>query len=153
MPNRFNMSYKNNNSNRWSMMKKRKRLTQTSPSSSFGKNRSANEEQLIEHPSFALLGGNRQDPLNLRPFIDPEPVSHSHTSGNDRLVEILLPPNIYDPLCLDSSSQNRLDYSPMIELNPSQSVQATPCPSRYRARRRQRSQQATEWFRPSFRQW
>lgn len=127
---------------------KRKRFARKSRSfHNFGKNFFNRNDRVIEFPSFDLIGGNRQDPLNLRPFIDPEPMSNSTDSGKDHLVEILLPPNIYDPLCLDSSSKNRLDYSPMIEYNSSQMVQTTPCPSRYRPRHQRRSQQVSEWIR------
>jgi hypothetical protein len=65
-------------------------------------------EQLIEFPSFSLLGGSRKDPLNLNELIRRKNQSTtSHQIGvnaNDRLVEILLQPDIFDPLCLDRYS-------------------------------------------------
>ncbi len=63
------------------------------------------KEQLIEFPSFSLLGGNRKDPLNLNELIQKKKQSTKlEINGNDRLVEILIQPNIFDPLCLDISS-------------------------------------------------
>ncbi|UJR21106.1 hypothetical protein I4U23_024206 [Adineta vaga] len=71
------------------------------------------KEQLIKFPSFSLLGGNRQDPLNLNELIQmsrQQQVTNNNDSidtdiyGNDRPIELLLQPDIFDPLCLDSSS-------------------------------------------------
>ncbi len=74
------------------------------------------KEQLIEFPCFSLLGGNRKDPLNLNELIRKKNQStiHHHQveiNGNDRPIEILLQPNIFDPLCLDisSSSSHQID--------------------------------------------
>jgi hypothetical protein len=69
------------------------------------------QEPVIEFPSFSLLGGNRRDPLNLNELIRRNEQSTVDLRGNDRLVEIILPPNIFDPLCLDSSSRHRVDSS------------------------------------------
>ncbi|CAF1140421.1 unnamed protein product [Adineta steineri] len=70
----------------------------------------------IKFPSFSLLGGNRQDPLNLNELIQNKKqqqqstINNDHIDvdiyGNDRPIEILLPPNIFDPLNLDISSYN-----------------------------------------------
>ena len=62
------------------------------------------KEQLIKFPSFSLLGGNRRDPLNLNELIQKKKqltINNNDIPLNDRPVEILLPPNIFDPLCLD----------------------------------------------------
>jgi hypothetical protein len=67
------------------------------------------KEQLIEFPCFSLLGGNRKDPLNLNELIQKKKQSttnNNNTKLNDRLVEILLPPNIFDPLCLDRNQRS-----------------------------------------------
>ncbi|CAF1137236.1 unnamed protein product [Adineta steineri] len=61
--------------------------------------------------------GNRQDPLNLNELIQNKnqqqqqsTINNDHIDvdiyGNDRPIEILLPPNIFDPLNLDISSYN-----------------------------------------------
>ena len=60
-------------------------------------------EQLIEFPSFSLLGGSRKDPLNLNELIRRKNQHQLRVNGNDRPVEILLQPDIFDPLCLDRS--------------------------------------------------
>ncbi|CAF3663418.1 unnamed protein product [Rotaria sordida] len=59
------------------------------------------------------FGGNCRDPLNLNELIQKSKQSITNNDnidmnshGNDRLVEILLQPDIYDPLCLDISSYN-----------------------------------------------
>ena len=75
----------------------------------FGKvSKSKIRDPIIELPSFSLLGGNRYDPLNLNQLNEMSNRIRNHNSGNDPLVEILLPPNIHDPLCLDSSPSDHL---------------------------------------------
>ena len=68
------------------------------------------KQEFIQFPSFSLLGGNRKDPLNLNELIQQSIMNNDHIETNlhpnDRQVEILLQPNIFDPLCLDSSSYN-----------------------------------------------
>ena len=62
------------------------------------------KEQFIPIPCFSLLGGNRSDPLNLNELIGKKNQSSTHSTGtHDPLVEILLPPDIHDPLGLDLS--------------------------------------------------
>lgn len=61
------------------------------------------KDRYIPYPSFSLLGGNRNDPLNLNELIQQ---SQAAKNGNDRLIEILLPPDIYDPLGLDIFSSS-----------------------------------------------
>ena len=65
-------------------------------------------EQLIEFPCFSLLGGHRGDPLNLNELIQKKRQStgdlQMNVHGNDQPIEILLPPNISDPLNLDITS-------------------------------------------------
>ena len=56
------------------------------------------KDRIIPYPSFSLLGGNRNDPLNLNELIEKSKQS------NEQLIDILLPPNIYDPLGLDTST-------------------------------------------------
>ena len=69
-----------------------------------------------------LLGGNRKDPLNLNALIEKKKESAAAAgsssssmtnanndnlnNGNDRPVEILLQPDIFDPLRLDTTSRN-----------------------------------------------
>ncbi|CAF1431962.1 unnamed protein product [Adineta ricciae] len=70
------------------------------------------KEQLIEFPCFSLLGGNRRDPLNLNELIHMSQQQKQITNvkesidksiyGNEQPIELLLQPDIYDPLCLDS---------------------------------------------------
>lgn len=73
-------------------------------SSRFGKVRKS-KEQFIPFPCFSLLGGNRKDPLNLNELIQNKQQSSTNSIyRNDQPVEILLQPNIFDPLCLDISS-------------------------------------------------
>jgi len=73
----------------------------------------------IAYPNFSVLGGNRKDPLNLNALIrkkqqatQPATTTSSilnddnSSNPNDRPVEILLQPDIFDPLCLDTSSRN-----------------------------------------------
>lgn len=74
---------------------------------------------------LSSLGGNRKDPLNLNGLIqkkkhlaqaslagstidDSDPTTNH---GNDRPVEILLPPDIFDPLRLDPSSRDEEDLN------------------------------------------
>jgi len=101
------MSY---NRNRWSKSTQsyfiRSKSFRKSKHSYFGKVFKP-KEQLIPFPCFSLLGGNRKDPLNLNELIQKKKNSTTTTNsihGNDRQVEILLQPNIFDPLCLDISS-------------------------------------------------
>ena len=85
------------------------------------------KEQLIEYPSFSLLGGNRKDPLNLNELIQKKKQSTTnHTHGNDRLVEILLQPNIFDPLCLDISSYSDSPNQHLIAQETSTDLQQVP---------------------------
>jgi hypothetical protein len=105
-----------NNRNRWSKSKqlhymnnKNFRKREHFPFSKVFKRK----EQLIKFPSFSLLGGNRRDPLNLNELIQKKKQSTTNNEhievdiyGNDRPIEILLQPNIFDPLRLDISSYN-----------------------------------------------
>ncbi|CAF1921621.1 unnamed protein product [Rotaria magnacalcarata] len=57
--------------------------------------------------------GNRRDPLNLNELIRQRnqlTINDENTRmdvhGDDQPIEILLPPDIYDPLCLDISLHN-----------------------------------------------
>lgn len=72
----------------------------------------------LNHTHFRF-GGNRKDPLNLNALIrkkqqatQPATTTSSilnddnSSNPNDRPVEILLQPDIFDPLCLDTSSRN-----------------------------------------------
>jgi hypothetical protein len=72
-------------------------------------------EQFITYPCFSLLGGNRKDPLNLNALIEKKKqLTQSSTidiDGTDRPVEILLQPDIFDPLRLDTSSRNDEDVN------------------------------------------
>ena len=86
----------------------RRRLKRVSPSSKksfrFGKVFTRRKEQFIPIPCFSLLGGNRFDPLNLNELIEQRKQAPSTSpTGHDPLVEILLTPDIYDPLGLDLS--------------------------------------------------
>jgi hypothetical protein len=91
----------------------------------FGKTFSFNYEQF---PCFSLLGGNRKDPLNLNGLIEKKKQltettssSTSNDNGNDRPVEILLQPDIFDPLRLDTSSRNDEDLNNLYSI-PSNST-------------------------------
>lgn len=76
------------------------------------------KEQFIEIPSFSLLGGNRSDPLNLNELIEKKKQSSTNSNGNhDRLVEILLPPDIYDPLGLDLSLSSNYQFNDVLQLS------------------------------------
>lgn len=61
---------------------------------------------------FPPSGGSRKDPLNLNALIEKKKAlsaaaEHDNaTDGNDRPVEILLQPDIFDPLRLDTGSRN-----------------------------------------------
>ncbi|CAF2974344.1 unnamed protein product [Rotaria sp. Silwood2] len=90
------------------------------------------KEQLVRFPSFSLLGGNRRDPLNLNELIRKNKqsiINNDHIDmnihGNDRLVEILLQPNIYDPLCLDISSHNNENSIDSTSVHQSTNLQTT----------------------------
>ena len=66
---------------------------------------------------FFLLGGNRKDPLNLNSLIHKKKQSILSSTANndkangDRPIEILLQPDIFDPLRLDTSSRNNDDIN------------------------------------------
>ncbi|CAF0884598.1 unnamed protein product [Rotaria sp. Silwood1] len=82
-----------------------------------------------KHVSF---GGNRKDPLNLNELIRQKNQSitnNNHTDmnshGNDRLVEILLQPNIHDPLCLDISSHSNESSIDITSVNQHSTIQTT----------------------------
>jgi hypothetical protein len=85
----------------------------------FGKMFYSSQLNFIPYPSFSLLGGNRKDPLNLNGLIQKKKQLTQTTStnndntnnGNDRPVEILLQPDIFDPLRLDTSSRNDEDLN------------------------------------------
>lgn len=71
------------------------------------------KERLIRFPSFSLLGGSRSDPLNLNELIrnKQETTTNDGTQQmeihhTDRLIDILIPPDVYDPLDLDKSLYN-----------------------------------------------
>jgi len=91
----------------------------------FGKTFQFKYEQF---PYFSLLGGNRKDPLNLNGLIEKKKQltettssSTSNDNGNDRPVEILLQPDIFDPLRLDTSSRNDEDLNNLYSI-PSNST-------------------------------
>jgi hypothetical protein len=76
------------------------------------------------------FGGNRKDPLNLNALIQKKkqlttqsnPTNNDDTNnGNDRPVEILLQPDIFDPLRLDTSSRNDEDLNNLYSI-PSNST-------------------------------
>lgn len=89
--------------------------------------------KFIPYPSFILLGGNRKDPLNLNGLIQKKKQLAQSTvattttdnentdNGNDRPVEILLQPDIFDPLRLDTSSRNDEDKNNLYSI-PSNST-------------------------------
>ena len=88
----------------------------------FGKMFFSSQRYFIPYPSFSLLGGNRKDPLNLNALIEKKKQLTQSTSssitnndnnnnGNDPPVEILLQPDIFDPLRLDTSSRNDEDLN------------------------------------------
>jgi hypothetical protein len=98
----------------------------------FGKMFLHNQKYFIPYPSFSLLGGNRKDPLNLNALIQKKKQLTQSTSssitnndntenGNDRPVEILLQPDIFDPLRLDTSSRNDEDVNNLYSI-PSNST-------------------------------
>lgn len=82
--------------------------------------------------SYFRFGGNKKDPLNLNGLIQKQMQSTSNSSavddnlannnGKDRPVEILLQPDIFDPLRLDPSSHNDEDLSSISSL-PSTSIE------------------------------
>lgn len=83
-----------------------------------------NKEQVIEFPCFSLLGGNRRDPLNLNELIQRKKQATVHmeheqmnTLSNDPPIEILLQPNIFDPLCLEVSLRNNQHVIPLTSTN------------------------------------
>lgn len=131
----------------------RKNLNQTH--FRFGKMRYFQREKFIPYPSFSLLGGNRKDPLNLNGLIQRKKqltqattTNNEHTidNGNDRPVEILLQPDIFDPLRLDTSSRNDEDinnlYSiPSNSTNEQYQKKYPVGKSRYVKKRRQQQQQ------------
>ena len=86
-------------------------------------------DYIIPYPSFSILGGNRKDPLNLNGLIQKKKQLSQTTSnnndntnnGNDRPVEILLQPDIFDPLRLDTSSRNDEDINNLYSI-PSNST-------------------------------
>jgi hypothetical protein len=78
------------------------------------------------------FGGNRKDPLNLNALIQKKKQltqstttnndnSNNNHNGNDRPVEILLQPDIFDPLRLDTSSRNDEDLNNLYSI-PSNST-------------------------------
>lgn len=105
----------------------RKNLNQTH--FRFGKMSNSQRTNFIPYPSFSLLGGNRKDPLNLNGLIQKKKQLTQSTAtdndttnnGNDRPVEILLQPDIFDPLCLDTSSRNDEDLNNLYSI-PSNST-------------------------------
>ncbi|CAF0845342.1 unnamed protein product [Rotaria sordida] len=87
-------------------------------------------------PIHFRFGGNRKDPLNLNALIQKKNqstrstssssiINNDHTNtnnnGNDRPVEILLQPDIVDPLRLDTSSRNDEDFNNLYSI-PSNST-------------------------------
>ncbi|CAF0770940.1 unnamed protein product [Adineta steineri] len=86
----------------------------------------------LVHTHFRF-GGNRKDPLNLNGLIEKKKqLTQTTTSsttidndninnGNDRPVEILLQPDIFDPLRLDTSSRNDEDLNNLYSI-PSNST-------------------------------
>ena len=105
------LSHSNQSSRIQQVPFKKRQTSRKSNPFRFGKAGRHWKEPLIDYPSFSLLGGNRRDPLNLNELIRRSQQSTGDLRGNDRLVEIILPPNIFDPLCLDSSSRHRVDVS------------------------------------------
>ncbi|CAF2395331.1 unnamed protein product [Rotaria sp. Silwood2] len=111
------------------------------------KKKLAGKNQIPIHFRF---GGNRKDPLNLNALIQKKKqltrstsssmINNDHTNnnnnnGNDRPVEILLQPDIFDPLRLDTSSRNDEDlnniYSiPSNSTNEQQTNNSIICPIR-----------------------
>ncbi|CAF3552590.1 unnamed protein product [Rotaria socialis] len=90
------------------------------------------KERLIRFPSFSLLGGNRRDPLNLNELIRQrnqltinDENTRMNVHGDDQPIEILLPPDIYDPLCLDISLQNNENSISVTSDNQHSSIQTT----------------------------
>jgi hypothetical protein len=108
------------------------------------------KDKFIKYPSFSLLGGNRKDPLNLNALIQKKKQltqstssstitndnSNNNNNGNDRPVEILLQPDIFDPLRLDTSSRNDEDFNNLYSI-PSNSTneQQTNNPMMYPIRK------------------
>ena len=96
--------------------------------SSFGKEPKY-EDAPIEFPCFSLLGGNRKDPLNLNSLIEAkQQLSNVHLHCKDHWVEIMLEPDICDPLCLDVSSHTQQMYNS----TPAYSKQPSYTPKRRR---------------------
>lgn len=98
----------------------------------FGKMFYSRRMKYIPYPSFSLLGGNRKDPLNLNGLIQKKKqltqstaatatTTENTDNGNDRPVEILLQPDIFDPLRLDTSSRNDEDKNNLYSI-PSNST-------------------------------
>jgi hypothetical protein len=119
-------------------IKKSSRITKRKPARKnlqqthfrFGKMFDSQQLNFIPYPSFSLLGGNRKDPLNLNALIQKKkqlttqsnPTNNDDTNnGNDRPVEILLQPDIFDPLRLDTSSRNDEDLNNLYSI-PSNST-------------------------------
>ncbi|CAF4816707.1 unnamed protein product [Rotaria sp. Silwood1] len=101
------------------------------------KKKLAKKNQIPIHFRF---GGNRKDPLNLNALIQKKKrltrttssssiINNDHTNNNnnntnndnDRPVEILLQPDIFDPLRLDTSSRNDEDFNNLDSI-PSNSI-------------------------------
>jgi hypothetical protein len=102
----------------------------------FGKMFLLKKDRFIKFPLFSLLGGSRKDPLNLNALIEKKKQltqstssttttnnddSNNNNNGNDRPVEILLQPDIFDPLRLDTSSRNDEDLNNLYSI-PSNST-------------------------------
>jgi hypothetical protein len=94
-------------------------------SSRITKRKTARKNPIHTHFRF---GGNRKDPLNLNGLIEKKKQltettssSTSNDNGNDRPVEILLQPDIFDPLRLDTSSRNDEDLNNLYSI-PSNST-------------------------------
>jgi hypothetical protein len=115
----------------------------------FGKIFYSKKQPFIKYPSFSLLGGNRKDPLNLNALIEKkkqltQSTNNDNTNptennnGNDRPVEILLQPDIFDPLRLDTSSRNDEDCStiPSNSTNEQVTNHYPTRPNRYIKKRR-----------------
>lgn len=100
------------------------------------KRKSARKNRSQIHFRF---GGNRKDPLNLNGLIRKRRQINAETPadavinavdspnqhGNDRPVEILLQPDIFDPLRLDPSSRVDEDLNPLYSV-PSTSTESEP---------------------------
>lgn len=123
----------------------------------FGKIMHRRNGRSIPYPTFSILGGNRKDPLNLNALIRKKNQltqnttsaagsSDNSANNNDRPVEILLQPDIFDPLCLDAASRNDVPSNNLYSDPSNSTVTAAATSEQYEPKTRVFPQQKNRYM-------